>query len=703
MNVLTRVNNAFRALTANSITEGQIAARRFRNRGSMMNSDWSFTVMDEADKYTGFMYAAINNRAKKVAMLGKKHLFTTASKDITEKAKSSNEPIVHPYLDLIDTSTDFSNYRFWYYISTMLDLKGRFYLMAVRNKQGKLTGTVQSFKLLNPYNVRRVINQNTKELEGYVEGRDGLVRNIPTHMIIEIDMINPFGDEPFSMSDAAKDPQFTIKTAGDHTRHSIAKNRSTSGIVTINDDELALDPEKIKNFKSRITDKEKGEPIFGIGKGSITYNDMQIDLNKAALADVNDVNLKELIAVSGNSKTVFGIEESGVTRDTSETSKSSFISDHAVPQMQIIIDELNQDYKRYYPNEYIKDKYAIEVHDPAEDNLDAEIKGHSLRDKQLQTYQTMRDSGYNHETAAKYAQGEMELTELGEPTEEPKVTTLPDEPADNHIHAVHNLFEESEQGILAANQSALENAVRNIEKEVTAAVLNKVTKNQYETKDDIIAKQERERLQKELDSALQAFYLVVVPLFAKRMINRRKQEFGYDAVFSTNASVKSYVKTIAGKASASHMDTILEDLFRAIRETSLDGATQQELINVITSKYTEITKNRAKAIARTETNRAFTQSQYQADKQFLAQNKLLNRAYKKWITTTDNPCVLCSEMASRPPVLFKDDFLEFGDTLTVSYMDGEKTKVVSQRIDYEPLEAGNLHVNCGCKYMLIVE
>lgn len=60
-------------------------------------------------------------------------------------------------------------------------------------------------------------------------------------------------------------------------------------------------------------------------------------------------------------------------------------------------------------------------------------------------------------------------------------------------------------------------------------------------------------------------------------------------------------------------------------------------------------------------------------------------------------------MASRPPVLFRNDFLEFGDTLTVTYEDDGKTRVSKQKIDYEPLEAGNLHTNCSCTYQLIVE
>lgn len=711
MKITNRIKNAFQGFIDNSfsINDGPGLAQQFRRFGNdRMYQDWSQVIMNEQDKYTGYLYAAVNNRAKKVAMLAENNLRTEAVKDLMDQAKNKEEPLTHPYVDLIDESKDFTNYRFWYEISTYLDLKGRYYLLVVRNKQGNRNGEIQHFKLLNPYNVRRVVSETTRELQGYVEAKDGLTRNIPLHMIIEISQLNPFSDdEPYSMTDAAKDSQFTLKTAGDHTRHSVAKNRSTPGIVTINDDELALDPQKMANFKSRIVGKEKGEPIFGVGKGSITWNDMQVDLNKSAVDKVNEVSLKNLIAVTGNSKTVFGIEESGVTRDTSGDQKSMFITDHALPQVQLIIDSLNQDYKNYYEQEYQKTKYKLVIESPSEDDKEVELKEQDLRTKQLELYDFMRNKGYTHKIASKYANGEMTLLELGEPTEEPKLPStdlIVQDQEDNRLKTVTNQFEEEEQGIILQQQGALENAVRNVEQRTTAAVLNKVTKNNFDSEADIINKTDRREQERELDQALQAFYLIVIPLFASRTLNRRAQEFNKRAMFKVNNEVKRYVKAIANKASISHLDTVLEDLRKAIQQSALTGATQQELINKITSKYVEISKNRAKAIARTETNRAFTQSQFHADKQFLEQNGLTAKAYKKWITTSDNPCPLCVEMSSRPPVRFKQDFLDFGSELVVSYVDdNEKTKVIKQTIDFEPLEAGNLHVNCGCKYQLIIE
>ena len=46
-------------------------------------------------------------------------------------------------------------------------------------------------------------------------------------------------------------------------------------------------------------------------------------------------------------------------------------------------------------------------------------------------------------------------------------------------------------------------------------------------------------------------------------------------------------------------------------------------------------------IAKTETNRAFSMSQFQADRQFLDQNGWTGQAYRKWVCRGPNPCVFC--------------------------------------------------------------
>lgn len=765
MKITQRFSAAIQGFKTANNSMGQNLGRQFLKYGSQQPDptvqDWAQLLMRDEDFYTGHGYAAVNNRANRVVTLATDYLRTTANKSVMEEAKKKEEDVKHPYLKLIEDSPTFSDDAFWYMISTYLDLEGVFYLMAVRNGDGSRIGKVLEFKLLNPYEVTRVYsNSDTTKIEGYIEIRDGMSREIPPHMIIEIRKFNPFSrTDPFSMSDAARDAQFTLKQSGDHMRNSINRNNKFPGIVQIGESEISLDPQQLANFKSRVLSKDKrGEPIFATGVGAPKWADMQLDLKKSAPDIVNEISMKTLTAVTGNSKTMSGIEESGTTRDTSKTQKDLFTESHAIPQARLITSALNQDYKNSYPEDYKEFGYKIAIENPLGTDHEAELSDIEVRKESHDLYTTLRNNGYSHEIAAKYAAGDIELMDIGEPTEKKEPVVVPptvppvdekkpetpskekvqqtNENQHDHTPAIHNQLAQDEQGTLGAQQGMLQNAIVNIEEKLVASVLNKVTKNQFEEQSDIISEEEKEAFENELEIAIAAFYALILPLYARNVMSRRLTEFGKFGDFKLNNDVQTYIKTTAKKASESHINTIVDDLlkttkktydnlvqraveaikggpegagktddqiFKLARKKALEGAGQQEIASAIRKEYTHISANRAKTIARTETNRAFTQSQYQADKQFIKQNNLEGRAYKKWITRSGNPCALCQAKAAQAPIPFDKAFAELGDEITaVEEVDG-KTRVLKQKITYETVEAGNLHVNCSCIYQLIVE
>lgn len=285
--------------------------------------------------------------------------------------------------------------------------------MAVRNSDETRTGAIQEFKLLNPYNIKRVRDKDTGKVGGYIEAKDGLVREIPEHMIIDIRKLNPFDDdEPYAMTDAAKESQFTLKQAGDYTRHSLKNNMAAPGIIST---DMLLEPEQFQNFVSRVTNQEKGVPLFGNGAGAITWDAMQIDMDKSSLDRINEINRSQLFAVSGVGKTMMGIEESGTTRETSKVQKDLFIENHIIPQLQLIIDALNQDYKVNYEKEYVKDEYELVIDNPLGSDKDVELKEIDIKTKNLELYNSLLTAGYKKEIAANYVEGEIDLDELGEP------------------------------------------------------------------------------------------------------------------------------------------------------------------------------------------------------------------------------------------------------------------------------------------------
>lgn len=413
---------AFRATDTNSM--GQSLSGEFLKFGNKkaLVQDWSRVIMNDKEFYSGYPYAAIDRRANRVSTLGKYFLKTDSTPEIQEAAKKKNEVVKHPYLDILDKSKTFANRKFWYDISTYLDLEGVYYLFVLRNKgegaEINRIGNPIEFKLLNPYNIRRIVNEETLEVGGYVETRRGQVREIPPHMIIEIRKLNPFDeDDPFAMTDAAKTAQFTLKQSGDYTRHSLKNNMAAPGIIST---DVMLDPQQFANFVSRIMNQEKGIPLFGNGSGAITWDSMQIQMDKAGLKDISEIHRTELMAVSGVGKTILNIEESGTTRETAKVQRDLFTEDHAMPQIELILDALNQDYKVYYESEYEKNKYTLEVDNPLGTDRDAELKDIKNRDEKYKIYDKLVAAGYDRELASKYANGEIELEELGEPTNDPR-------------------------------------------------------------------------------------------------------------------------------------------------------------------------------------------------------------------------------------------------------------------------------------------
>lgn len=680
-----------------------ISQEFLRYGGKRMQYDGMEVVISDQDVYTGYGYAAIKKRANAVATTALSNVFTES--ELKDKD--------HPYLDVISMSPTFSDYAFWHDISTYLDLEGVYYLMAVRNFSEKRRGNVLEFKMLNPYTIKRVMSADDLTVGGYVEYRKGQVREIPKEMIIEIRELNPFDpDIPFAMTDAAKDSQFTLKTAGDYTRTSLKENINAPGIIST---EVMLPKEEFKNFVSRVKSHVKGEPLFGNGAGALSWESMTQDLSKASLDKINEIQRDALFTTAGVSKTIMGIEQSGTTRETGKVQKDLFMEGEIIPRIQIIIDALNQDYKNSYKEVYDKTKSMIVVKNPNATDHDADMKDTEVKEKQYDLYQKLVDQGYKTDIAAKYIKGEITLDMLGKPTEKPKVDPIaPIPPVDTKkvdtttTQAVDSNETQNNELTSAVTQAEgqLKNAVVNIEEQVTITVINRVDakfrkiKNAIEEdftqESDVITKAEKKAFMNELSLVLAGFYGIILNLQGGQVMRDRMGEFALGGDFSMNNDIRKYIRDLAGKVSESHINTISNDLYQIVREEALKGKSQQELVALIKEKYSStIIQSRAESVARTETNRAFTRAQFEADTQFISQNKLETRAFKQWIVRSSNPCPYCQSLASEGPIPFSQNFRSLGESVTVD----DK----SLPVNFESLEAGNAHPNCNCIYRLIIQ
>lgn len=678
----------------------KLTGKEFLKYGSeKMYPNWSDVQITDQDHYTGYGYAAIRNRANAVARV--------ASENIHTKVTGEDADFVHPYLKLIKESRFFSPYMFWSTTSTYLDLEGVYYLFVLRNKQKDLIGDIQYMRLLNPYQIRRVIDEDTLEVKSYVEARNGLVRTIQPHMIIPIRELNPFdNEEPYAMTDAAKDQQFTLKSASEYTRSTMRNNLNAPGILST---DLILPKEEFKNFMAAVKNHRKGEPLFSNGGGAITYEAMVSDLSKAALKDVNDTNVQSLLAVAGTSKTIIGVEQSGVTRETGKVQDKLYTENQILPRITLITDALNLDFKNNYPTEYEKNNALIMVDNPNKADHEAEKTEVDVRDKKLDLYGKLIDKGYSPDIAAKYAKGDMDIDELGKPTNKPKVvdpviakdTPPKDGKKKNVVDPIENKLGGEDQAIIAAQQSTLENAVINIEEQLVAEAITRVgtVKNAFDSETDVIGRLVKTGSINELEALLTSFWSIVYNIAGKETANERMREFGFLVDFRFTAEMRASILTNAERVSRSHIDTVSNDLYETVRKKALEGGGRDELVRFIKREYNgTITKVRAKTLARTETNRAFTQAQFDADSQFVKENGLKERSYKKWETRSSNPCAYCLQLASEPAIPFFDNFRDLGDTITVGKGKGK----TALKVHFDALEAGNAHPNCSCIYKLIV-
>lgn len=423
VDITNRIKNAVAAFRKTNSVSGPDPNAFLRYGSKRMPSTWSTPEINDEDFYTGYGFAVVNKRANRSVVLGKKFLFTEAKEDIVKEANDQKKSVVHPYLDLIRSSIDFAERDFWYDISTYLDLEGIYYLMAVRTvAQGGRVGNIQKFSLLNPYWVKPIVNSKG-ELGGYVESNPTMgQRDIPKEMIITVKLLNPFNpNRPYSLADAARDSQFTLKQANDFARESIDGNLNAPGILS---SAIELPDDQFDNFVARIKGHNRGEPLFGNGAGTVAWTDMQTDLDKAALDKINSINRDVLLAISGLSKTGVGVEESGTGREVSRTQKDDFTENAIMPQIENIIDALNLDYRRFYPDQWQANNYAIALDNPLETSHDAEKVDVEIRDSQFTLFQTLVNKGYGNDIASKFAKGMIDITDLGEP-DNPPTPTVP--------------------------------------------------------------------------------------------------------------------------------------------------------------------------------------------------------------------------------------------------------------------------------------
>ena len=789
---------------------------RYGNRTEPLYPTWSQVKMSDRDMYKGYSYAAIQRRANGVADIALSYIRTSVNDKTLESFNEQQETPVHPYLKLIQESTNFTEKEFWTTISIYLDLAGRYYLGCVR-KQGRANSSLPSvlsdikkFVLLNPYEVNRVINPNTGDVSGYIEHKpDGRERVWDNYQIIELRELNPFDWTQFySVTDAAKENIFTLKQSGDYTAKSLDGNLKTPGIIAT---DIQLSPEEFADFRARIVNSREGEPIFANGGGHITWEPMNVDLDKSALSSVNEMNRTELFSAMGMSKTSMGIEESGTTRETARVQNENAATKTYKPRVDFIVGCLTKDYKQKYPREFKLTGYDMYVDSVVEADYDTEIKAVQLRQAQSDLANALIQQGYTPEVSAQYVQGEIELgdlvasekNEVQSPVEEQSQPANPLEvSAQTPIEPLQgdsgsNMGDESstEQSGLTGDASGqksensivvnnsitdeldLDNYnpadldekqsnelneayekflanVRKVERQIINESSSQLIQNNF-TESDFLDGEKKESFVDRLVNFYKQYWWIAFPLFANILTNKRNNEFGARHEFVVTNDIENTLDQTAKEVAEGHVNTIVKDviltankvydelttneavklikqdyaehpndyveyfvttptdkeilnairntdilsqnerIYRTARQLALQGGSRQNIAKAIRERYQHISETRATTIARNETSRIFTQSQYDADFQFLNSIGKLSSAKKRLVSRTGHPCEICQAIINKGPIPFTQNFLDKGQSIEV----GDKTFTAN----YEAIGSGVVHVNCNCRYELVFD
>lgn len=674
------------------------------------SSEFDITELQPREYYVGQLGAAIRTRANRVAALAKENVKTRLFDDPEQELDESKEENQHPYLKLINESPSFANTYFWKALSTFLDLTGTAYIFVLRNAKGDVKGSSNEFKIINPYNLTKVIKGSDPSKYRYVETRGAMWREIPEDQLIVINSLNPFNlEDGFALVDMAKDDQFSIQQARSYSRSAVKNNVGQRGMLT---PEQVLSDEDYTNFENAVASK-KDAGKFLTTNAPVKYQDMQIDLEKLALEKINKISTDVLIAVTGASKTILGIEESGTTRETARVQRELFAENHGIPQLDDILDALNQDYKNSYPDEYQGRRLEMYVESPLKVDKDADKKDAEIEKLKAETAKVLIDTGYEAASVGRYLDLDDELVfEERQTQEKPKLTIkMPpgeeeeeteEEPAEeNSLLIMLNRYDPGLEPVVKGFESTLANQIANIEGQAFHIALPKLldqfAQNQLTDPQKTIAQKERERLEKELAVALAVFGGTVLPLFAGQTISKRFTEFNLPADFTMTSAVNKTIKASASKAAKSHMKTFLKASFEEARKAGLEGLSREGIVSRLTGAFPDLSRVNATRIARTESYKVVNLAQYEADKQFLEQNGITGQARKRWTVQSNNPCPYCKEMDGTE-VPFKANFLDVGDSIKAEV--GGTTK--EMHIGYEPIQSGTVHPNCSCTYELVV-
>lgn len=819
MPILNSIQRAFRVPSKQPQTVDNSIANDFLRRGAvkaknLISLDQKF---EPETTIKGYLYAALERR---------KEVFAEYAEENIVSEDKNSKTLMHPYLRLIENSKVEDEYEFWRDLINDYDMRGEAFIFVLRRVVYDKSQSKPGEKLIPTHigiptaieqldaNKMTILRNSNNEIIGYREQVDGNhVRNYLPEQIIRVYNKHPLNPEqPLSVFDACKDYQYTINKGNEYSQAALVNSTNTPGIVST---DSVLTQEEYDNLIARINGHESGKFIVTDGASKLQYTSVSNKLEETALPSLTDVNRQTIFAVTGTSKTVLGIEESGTTRETARVQERQFVNRTIRPLVKRFLSALNFDYRSCYPEEYKVNGLKLVLansSDASEDKEKLEAQRMFFDDAMEIVY-----SGFEKESAQKFLNGEIDFTELkvdGNDAEEIEEESegLPDEGKDDagdvsgdtdgdngsggggvttqqldeihieniatHYHdetitddyvdkALQHLIvdgEYTEYGKVVKSQTL--KAKENLLKEVRAAQLeaiknaaSRLTVNNF-TYSDVRTEEEEDSLLQKLFNAFRKYWLAIVPVIGRERLSEDRESLGLDANINLlgTASIQKFIQSTAQREAESHSKTIYNDILNAankgyekatkdlfaeeyikdykqgedkwfktkptktevksklkneafkqdniklyqfVQKQIDEGYNRQQIQSLVRQEYVNLSRKRANMLVGNEMAKAINASQYMADLELLKETNMLNRAYKRLVSSTGDPCPICNEIIQKGDIPFVENFVELGDTVQAVYADGKKSQTMV--FNYEAIRDGVVHPNCHCSYQLIIK
>lgn len=396
-------------------------------KGILVN-DTADVKINAEHLYRGYGYGIIRSVVNSGIIAAEENIRTTCSTLQREILAQANDQIEHPYKKLWQNSPYFSEYQFWKKYLTYIQLKGEFYIYmnrkqlagAKRYRPGThdLCGKTAYMKIINPYEMSpKTYDPATGEVTEWLrtfknpKGGKDLTQTYPAYQIIRVAEDDPWNeDKPYSLLDATKENLFTLENARDYTRHALVNNINAPGLLAVEGEFQSQ--EEFDNYIAMLQNHKEGEIIVAAGNAKSTYQTMDQNLDGASQEKIRGIERDEMFISSGVSKSVLGVETTGLTRDVAATQKLTFTERTVVPYIRLMLETLNFDYRTKYAGQFALDKYILHITIPSVGDKTQEMKELEIREEEYSMVQRYVDRGYTRKSAAQYVRGEIDVEQL---------------------------------------------------------------------------------------------------------------------------------------------------------------------------------------------------------------------------------------------------------------------------------------------------